>query len=169
TVCRPSARRFKEQIRDMDDSTSKLLQLRPVPFFYKPQYDDGSHALQFGLIAEEVAKVYPEMVAYDKEGQPYTVKYQLLAPMLLNEFQKQHSVVAAQQEEMHSLREQTKAQQQQMLAQQQEIEGLKGQLQLQNAAFQERLSRLESLVTTQMQTAADKTSQATTTASGGLQ
>ena len=57
----------------------------------------GSHSLQYGLIAEEVAKVYPEMVAYDKDGQPYTVKYQLLAPMLLNEFQKQHAVVTAQQ------------------------------------------------------------------------
>ena len=57
-----------------------------------------------------------------------------------------------------------------MLAQQQEIEGLKSQLQLQNAAFQERLSRLESLVTTQMQTAvADKTTQPTTPATGGLQ
>ena len=169
TDCTSSSRRYKEQIADMGDSSSKLLNLRPVTFFYKPQYDDGSHALQFGLIAEEVAKVYPEMAAYDKDGQPYAVRYQLLAPMLLNEFQKQHAVVTAQQGEMTALREQTKAQQQQMLAQQQEIEGLKSQLQLQNAAFQERLSRLESLVTTQMQTVADKPAQATTPATGGLQ
>ena len=169
--CITSSRRFKEQIADMGDSTRKLLQLRPVTFFYKPQYDDGSHSPQFGLIAEEVAKVYPEMVVYDKEGQPYTVKYQLLAPMLLNEFQKQHAVVTAQQTEMQALREQTKAQQQQMVAQQQEIEGLKSQLQLQNAAFQERLSRLESLVATQLQTAADKPIPipATTPGNGGLQ
>ncbi len=84
-----SSRRFKEQITDMGDTSSKLFQLRPVNFFYKPQYDDGSHELQYGLIAEEVAKVYPEMVAYDKDGQILTVKYQLLAPMLLNEVQKQ--------------------------------------------------------------------------------
>ncbi len=84
-----SSRRFKEQITDMGDTSSKLLQLRPVNFFYKPQYDDGSHLLQYGLIAEEVAKVYPEMVAYDKDGRILTVKYQLLAPMLLNELQKQ--------------------------------------------------------------------------------
>ena len=58
---------------------------------------------------------------------------------------------------------------QQVRAQQQEIEGLKAQLQLQNAAFQERLSRLESLVTTQMQTAAEKPPQATTPANGGMQ
>ena len=88
------------------------------------------------------------MVVYDEEGQPSGIKYQLLAPILLNELQKQHSVVTAQQ---------------------QEIEGLKSQLQLQNAAFQERLSRLETLVTTQMQTAVDKASQATTTANGGSQ
>ena len=73
----------------MGDSSSKLLQLRPVTFLYKPEYDDGSHALQYGLIAEEVAKLYPEMVGYDKDGQPRSVKYQSLAPMLLNEVQKQ--------------------------------------------------------------------------------
>jgi hypothetical protein len=75
----------------MGDGSSKLLQLRPVTFLYKPQYDDGSHALQYGLIAEEVAKVYPEMVGYDKDGQPSSVKYQSLAPMLLNEVQKQNA------------------------------------------------------------------------------
>ena len=87
----PSSRRFKEQISDMGDSSSKLLQLRPVTFLYKPEYDDGSHALQYGLIAEEVAKVYPDMVGYDKDGQPASVKYQSLAPMLLNEVQKQNA------------------------------------------------------------------------------
>ena len=84
-----SSGRFKEQITDMGDSSSKLLQLRPVNFFYKPEYDDGSHLLQYGLIAEEVAKVYPEMVAYGNDGQILTVKYHLLVPMLLNEVQKQ--------------------------------------------------------------------------------
>ncbi|HEY4932969.1 MAG TPA: tail fiber domain-containing protein [Terriglobales bacterium] len=162
--CSPSSRRFKDQIADMGDSSNKLFQLRPVTFYYKPQNDDGSHLLQYGLIAEEVAKVFPELAAYEKDGTtPYTVKYQLLTPMLLNELQKQHAVVSAQQQQLET-------QGQKMLAQQHEIEGLKSQLQLQNAAFQERLSRLESLVTTQMQTAAaDKPAQATTNASGGLQ
>jgi hypothetical protein len=81
--------------------------LHPVNFFYKPQYDDGSHLLQYGLIAEDVAKVYPEMVAYDKDGQLLTVKYQMLAPMLLNEVQKQNaqlqSQVRLQQEENRKL------------------------------------------------------------------
>ena len=109
-----SSRRFKEQVLDMGDSTSKLFQLRPVTFFYKPQYDDGSHLLQYGLIAEEVAKVYPDMVAYDKDGQPYTVKYQYLAPMLLNELQKQHTVVAAQQDVIKTQQQQIKDMQQRL-------------------------------------------------------
>jgi trimeric autotransporter adhesin len=91
-----SSRRFKEQITDMGDSSSKLLQLRPVTFFYKPQYDDGSHSLQYGLIAEEVAKLYPDMVGYDTDGQPSSVKYQALAPMLLNEVQKQNAQIQSQ-------------------------------------------------------------------------
>jgi hypothetical protein len=128
TGCAPSSRRFKENILDMGDSSSKLFQLHPVTFFYKPQYDDGSHLLQYGLIAEEVARVYPEMAAYDKDGQPYAVRYQMLAPMLLNEMQKQHTVVAAQQDVI-------RGQQGQMQAQQQQIEQL-----------QQRLSRLEALI-----------------------
>lgn len=52
---RTSSRRFKDDITDMGTASSKLFHLRPVTFFYKPQYDDGSHLLQYGLIAEEVA------------------------------------------------------------------------------------------------------------------
>ena len=57
----------------MGDASSKLFDLRPVTFYYKPAYDDGSHLLQYGLIAEEVAKIYPDMVVYDKDGTPFTV------------------------------------------------------------------------------------------------
>jgi hypothetical protein len=85
-----SSLRFKEQIRDMGDSTNALMKLRPVTFLYKPEYDKGVRTLQYGLIAEEVAGVYPELVAYDKDGQPYTVRYQYLTTMLLNEVQKQY-------------------------------------------------------------------------------
>jgi hypothetical protein len=101
----PSSRRFKEQITDMGDSSSKLLQLRPVNFFYKPEFDDGSHMLQYGLIAEEVAKVYPEMVVYDGDGQILTVKYQMLAPMLLNEVQKQAAEIRSLKDGLAELRE----------------------------------------------------------------
>ena len=112
----------------MSDSSSKLFQLRPVTFLYKPEYDDGSHTLQYGLIAEEVAKVYPEMVVYDKDGEPYTVKYQLLAPSVLNELQKQHTAVTAQQDVIRTQQEQIQTQGQQI------------------TELQERLSRLESLI-----------------------
>jgi hypothetical protein len=98
-----SSRRFKEQISEMGNASSKLLQLRPVTFYYKPEYDDGSHLLQYGLIAEEVAKVYPEMVVYDKNGEIQTVKYQLLAPMLLNEVQKQSQHAEQQDETIRQL------------------------------------------------------------------
>jgi len=128
TSCVLSSLRFKDQIADMGDSSSNLFQLRPVTFLYKPQYDDGSRALQYGLIAEEVATVYPDLVEYDTDGQPYTVKYQLLAPMLLNELQKQHTVVAVQQDVMKTQQEQIQS------------------LQKQNEDSQQRLSRLESLI-----------------------
>ena len=127
-----SSRRFKEQIRDMGDSTNALMKLRPVTFLYKPEYDKGPRTLQYGLIAEEVAEVYPDLVAYEPDGKPYTVKYQYLTTMLLNEMQKQYHRAETQAEVIKT--------------QQQEIDDLKSQLRLQNAAFQERLSRLESMV-----------------------
>ncbi len=169
-TCNPgSSRRFKDQIADMGDSSSKLFQLRPVSFFYKPQYDDGTRAQQYGLIAEEVAKVYPEMAVYDKDGQPSGVKYQLLAPMLLNELQKEHAVVMSQQDELQT-------QLQQIKAQRQEIDSLKHELQLQNASLhlknaslEERLTRLESYLETQMKTASDVQPATIASSSGGLQ
>ena len=62
------------QIHDMGDSSSALMKLRPVTFLYKPEYDKGPRSLQYGLIAEEVAEIYPDLVAYDPDGKPYTVK-----------------------------------------------------------------------------------------------
>ena len=113
------------------------------------------------------------MVVYDKDGQPYSVKYQLLAPMLLNELQKQHAVVAAQQDELQTQLQQIKTQQQRMQALWQEIDGLKLQLQLQqqqqNTSLQERLTKLESYVATQMKTASDNPPRTTPVAKGGLQ
>ena len=164
--CLGSSERFKEQISDLADS-SKLFQLRPITYFYKAQYDDGSRQLQHGLIAEEVAKLYPDLVEYEKDGQPYTVKYQMLAPLLLKELQKQHNVMAAQTAAIEKLKQQAETQQERVLAQQQEIDTLRGQLELQNAAFQERLSRLESVLSTQV--AADKPSPAALAPNGGLQ
>jgi hypothetical protein len=89
-----SALRFKEDVEDMADRSSGLMQLRPVTFRYKPPYDDGSGLLQYGLIAEEVAQVFPGLVQLDASGQPLAVRYHFLGAMLLNEVQKQRSRIA---------------------------------------------------------------------------
>jgi len=84
-----SSRRFKNEIEDMGSASSDLANLRPVTFRYTEEaIGDGPRPRQFGLIAEEVAEVLPDLVVYDEEGQPYSVKYHLLAPMLLNEVQR---------------------------------------------------------------------------------
>jgi hypothetical protein len=84
--CVTSSARYKRDVRDMGDSSDKLMELRPVTFVYKA---DQTGAQQFGLIAEEVEKVYPELVVRDAAGKPVTVGYQMLPAMLLNELQKQ--------------------------------------------------------------------------------
>jgi hypothetical protein len=95
-----SSRRFKDDIRDMGSASEKLMKLRPVTFRYKQADENGIHPLQYGLIAEEVAKVYPDLVQYDKAGKPFTVYYHLLTPMLLNELQKAHRQTESQKSEI---------------------------------------------------------------------
>jgi trimeric autotransporter adhesin len=100
-----SSRRYKEDIHDMGSASDGLMRLRPVSFRYKKAFDDGSKPIQYGLIAEEVAEVYPDLVAKNADGQVEAVKYQLLDSMLLNELQKQNAVIAAQKEQIRSLEE----------------------------------------------------------------
>src|SRR5260370_36906912 len=90
-----SSRRYKFDINSMSDATDGLPRLRPVTFRYLAHGDNAP--IQYGLIAEEVAEVYPEMVARNKDGDPETVMDQFLAPMLLNEVQKQHRQIEEQQ------------------------------------------------------------------------
>jgi len=98
-----SSRRFKEDIQDMGDASSGLLRLRPVTFRYKQPYTDGSKPLDYGLIAEEVAQVYPGLAVKDKDGQIETVQYQKLTPMLLNELQKQADQIRVLEERLATL------------------------------------------------------------------
>lgn len=88
-----SSRRYKQDIQPMADSTDRLMQLEPVTFHYKQASPDGSQPLQFGLIAEQVAEVYPELAVYNQQGQVETLQYQQLPAMLLNEIQKQHRTI----------------------------------------------------------------------------
>ena len=90
-----SSRRFKEDIHDMGETSSGLLRLRPVTFRYQKPFADGSKPVQYGLIAEEVAEVYPDLVTRLADGQVETVKYQVLDSMLLNELQKEHQQAPA--------------------------------------------------------------------------
>jgi hypothetical protein len=90
-----SSRRFKTDIKPMDNASGTILALKPVTFHYKSQKDDKP---QFGLIAEEVAEVNPDLVVRDESGEIYTVRYDAVNAMLLNEFLKEHKKVEDQQE-----------------------------------------------------------------------
>lgn len=88
-----SSIRFKEDVHDMADSSAGLLRLRPVTYRYKEPFADGSKPVDYGLIAEEVAQVFPDLVVKSADGQIQTVQYQKLTPMLLNELQKQTETI----------------------------------------------------------------------------
>ena len=85
-----SSRRFKDEIKPMNKASETILALKPVTFHYK---SDSTGTPQFGLIAEEVAKVNPNLVVRDADGQIYTVRYEAVNAMLLNEFLKEHRTV----------------------------------------------------------------------------
>jgi hypothetical protein len=102
-----SSARFKKEIRPMDKTSEAILALKPVSFQYK---SDSKGTSQFGLIAEEVAKVNPDLVIRDRKGEIYSVRYEAVNAMLLNEFLKEHRKVqdleandAAQQQEIKAL------------------------------------------------------------------
>jgi hypothetical protein len=97
-----SSRRFKEDIQNMDDASDTLLALHPVTFRYKPEIDPVG-VPQFGLVAEDVEKVNPDLVAHDPQGRPYTVRYEAVNAMLLNEFLKEHRKVEAQNAKIDEL------------------------------------------------------------------
>ena len=88
-----SSRRVKRDIEDMGGASQALMDLRPVTFRYKA-WLDPTGARQYGLIAEEVAEVLPDLVVYEKGGQPETVRYHLLVPMLVNEVQRERKTIA---------------------------------------------------------------------------
>jgi hypothetical protein len=87
-----SSRRFKDEIKPMEKASETLFALKPVTFRYKKEIDSAGIA-QFGLVAEEVEKVNPDLVVRDKEGKPYSVRYEQVNAMLLNEFLKEHREV----------------------------------------------------------------------------
>jgi trimeric autotransporter adhesin len=104
-----SSARFKEGIKSMDETSEMVLKLKPVMFRYKKELDPEQNA-QFGLIAEEVARVNPDLVVRNDNGEIYTVRYEAVNAMLLNEFLKEHrkveeqgAMIAKQQKQIEAL------------------------------------------------------------------
>jgi Chaperone of endosialidase len=102
-----SSKRFKKEIKPMDKASEAILALKPVTFHYK---SDSKDMPQFGLIAEEVAQVNPDLVVRDKNGEIYTVRYEAVNAMLLNEFLKAHRAMEEQRKEIDALKAQLKEQ-----------------------------------------------------------
>ena len=102
-----SSARFKKDIKPIDKASEAILALKPVTFQYK---SDAKGTPQFGLIAEEVVKVNPDLVVRDRNGEIYSVRYEAVNAMLLNEFLKEHRTVREQQKEIVALRAELKDQ-----------------------------------------------------------
>src|SRR5207245_4379227 len=122
-----SSARFKEANQPMDKASEAIFSLKPVTFRYK-QALDPTGIPQFGLVAEDVEKVNPDLVARDEQGKPYTVRYEGVNAMLLNEFLKEHrkvealeATMAKQQEEFQSVTKQLQAALEQQAAQLQKV------------------------------------------------
>jgi trimeric autotransporter adhesin len=127
-----SSRRFKEDIHPMEEASATLYRLKPVTFRYKKAIDQGS-TQQLGLVAEEVAVVNPDLVIRDKEGKPYSVRYDQVNAMLLNEFLKEHRKV---QELEATVAQQQKSFQSSLEEQEKRIEVLASNLQKMSARIE---------------------------------
>ena len=95
-----SSQRFKHDIKPMGKASEALLALEPVTFHYK---SDSANIPQFGLMAEEVEKVNPDLIVRSPDGKPYTVRYDAVNAMLLNEFLKARRQIDAQQKQIEAL------------------------------------------------------------------
>lgn len=129
-VAPSSSRRYKEDIHDMNDASHPLLRLRPVTFRYRKPFNDGSKPVQYGLIAEEVNEVLPQLVVHSPDGQVESVQYHLLPVLLLNEVQRQQRELDRLRQETDTLRRESERDR------------------TARAELESRLSRLERMMTT---------------------
>ena len=132
-----SSRRFKEDIRDLDSAaTERLLQLRPVSFRYKSgAVTSEDRPIEVGLIAEEVAKVYPELVVYDDEGNPFTIRYHHLSTLLLDQVQELHAALVEQRRVLEDVHREAAATRSMLAATQNEVTALRRQGGSQRGSF----------------------------------
>jgi hypothetical protein len=128
-----SSARFKKDIESMGQSSEVIFSLRPVSFHYK---GDETNLPCFGLIAEEVAKVNPDLIILDKEGKPLTVRYEQISAMLLNEFLKEHNKVEAQQASISELKSEMQTMVAQLKEQAAQIQKVSAQLEVSKPAPQ---------------------------------
>ena len=136
-----SSRRYKEDIHAMGAASDGLLRLRPVTFRYKKAYADGSKPVQYGLVAEEVAEVYPDLVVRGKDGQVETVQYYKLDAMLLNEVQKLARLHTADQAQIAKLQSQIAEQRKQAQQQDAAMKQLLAQVRVIQATLASRSGR----------------------------
>ena len=133
-----SSERFKDNVQPMDTASEAILALKPITFRYKKEFDPDSIP-QFGLVAEQVEKVNPDLVARDDHGKPYTVRYEAVNAMLLNEFLKEHRKVETLEARMV---QQEKDSQANASHQQREIDSLKAALKEQAPQIQKVMAQL---------------------------
>jgi len=127
-----SSRRFKTDIADMAAASEALLALRPITFHYKPELDKTCTP-QFGLVAEEVAKVNPDLVTRDAKGELTTVRYEAVNVMLLNEFLKEHKAFLEERSKVERLEAALDAVNQRLKEQEAKIERVSAHFELINA------------------------------------
>jgi len=130
---------FKHEIRRMGEESEAILALKPVSFCYDQDIDEQSLP-QFGLVAEDVEKVNPDLVLRNEEGKPYTVRYEAVNAMLLNEFLKEHKTV---QEQGATITRQRKDFEAAIAQQQKQIEALIATVNEQAAQIQKVSAQLE--------------------------
>ena len=126
----------------MDKASEAILALRPVTFHYKKEIDHD-RTLQFGLVAEQLEKINPELVVHDKEAKPYTVRYDAVNAMLLNEFLKAHRKVEQQAATIVQLKSAVTKQKATAAEQQNEIAALTTSLKEQAAQIQKVSAQIE--------------------------
>jgi hypothetical protein len=135
-----SSRRFKTEIKSMDKASEAILALKPVTFHYK---SDTTDRAQFGLIAEEVAEVNPDLVVRDDKGEVYTVRYDQVNAMLLNEFIKEHRKVQEQEASINQLKYTASTQEATIAQQHKQIEALTASVKEQATQIQRVSAQIE--------------------------
>ena len=144
-----SSRRYKHDIKPMDKASEALHELKPVSFRYHKEYD-GTQTLAFGLIAEEVAEVYPDLVGRNPKGEPESVRYDQVNAMLLNEFLKEHTAFIKDQRKVNEQGRKIQEQEATIAQLKDEVEALVAYAKEQDSTMQRVCAKLESAVGAQL-------------------